>query len=259
MSRIIEAYRAIHEQGFMPIFVDNGLDSKMLVEACVNAGVKGIEYTLRRSDAHEMIPWIRRNYPDLFLLVGSTLDDVNIVAHCKKRYPQLLTVPELDEIGVDGFVSMIGWTQDSIRKYSPTRIIIPTASTTTEAFQQISAGAHFIKILGSDISLVKRCRAEPAFDYCPIFVTGGQNPETIPDTIAAGSLLIGSGFDLILKGMQDDVTCDQVTERLKIYLDVTKDSRAKYWPETVSDTILNNSEWLNNLSHYHPFTQDTGE
>ena len=114
-------------------------------------------------------------------------------------------------------------------------------------------------ILGSDISLVKRCRAEPAFDYCPIFVTGGQNPETIPDTIAAGSLLIGSGFDLILKGMQDDVTCDQVTERLKIYLDVTKDSRAKYWPETVSDSILNNSEWLNNLSHYHPFTQDTGE
>jgi 2-keto-3-deoxy-6-phosphogluconate aldolase len=254
MSRIIDTYRVVHEQGFMPIFVDNGLDSKMLVEACINAGVKSIEYTLRRSDAHIMIPWIRQNCPDLFLLVGSTLDDVNIVSHCRKRYPQLLTVAELDDMDVDGFVSMIGWSQASIRKYSPTRIIIPTASTTTEAFQQTAAGAHFIKMLGSDITLVKKCRAEPVFDYCPIFITGGQNPETIPDSIASGALLIGSGFDLILKGMSDDITCKQVTERLKVYLDITRESRAKYWPETVSGTKLSNQEWLNTLSHYHPFT-----
>src|SRR5438046_1863577 len=47
-NRVFEAYRAFHDQVFMPIFVEDGYDSKLLIEACVAAGMKGIEYTLRR-------------------------------------------------------------------------------------------------------------------------------------------------------------------------------------------------------------------
>ena len=90
--------------------LDDHFDSKTLVKACVAAGCAGIEYTLRRRDAHVMVPWIREHYPELFLLVGSTIDDDRIVTQMKKRHPQLLTLAEIDALGLDGFVSMIGWS-----------------------------------------------------------------------------------------------------------------------------------------------------
>ena len=52
---LLDIYRAVHEQVFLPIFVQDHFDTKTLVEACVQAGCKCIEYTLRRADADEMI------------------------------------------------------------------------------------------------------------------------------------------------------------------------------------------------------------
>jgi hypothetical protein len=60
MSRFYHTHRAMHQQAFMPIFCSDAFDSKAQVEACVAAGCTVIEYTLRKSDAREMIPWIRR-------------------------------------------------------------------------------------------------------------------------------------------------------------------------------------------------------
>ena len=44
-ERYFQAYRAFHEQGFIPIFVHDHFDSKVLIEASVAAGCTGIEYT----------------------------------------------------------------------------------------------------------------------------------------------------------------------------------------------------------------------
>jgi 2-keto-3-deoxy-6-phosphogluconate aldolase len=252
MNRIQEAYRAIHEQGFLPIFVEDDLDTKMLVEACVAAGVKAIEYTLRRRDADKRIPWIRRNYPDLILLVGSTLDDEKIVNHSQTKFSQLLTLAELDALGVDGFVSMVGWSTESIRKYAPTRIIMPAVMTVTEALQQIGAGAHFAKILGADMDLVKRCRSSPTFDFCPIMVTGGMTLQAIPEAVDAGAVLIGSGFDLMLKGMEKP-NGRQTADRIQTFVEITQQSRNRKWPALARVNGNGFRSWLESLPHYHPF------
>jgi len=105
MTRLFETYRAIHEQAFVPLFVHDDRDSRLLVDACVEAGCRVIEYTLRRADAHVMIPWIRRQFPRLHILVGSTLDDDGVVRRTRRRHPQLRTLVELADMGVDGFVS----------------------------------------------------------------------------------------------------------------------------------------------------------
>lgn len=253
MSRIFEAYRALHEQGFIPIFVHDDFESKKLVEGCIRAGYKCIEYTLRRNDADEMIPWIRKNYPDIFLLVGSTLDDEKILAKMKERHPQLLTIRELESMDVDGFVSMIGWSFESIREYSKKRIIIPTASTITEAFQQVAAGAQFVKLNGFDLEFMKKCRQSAAFDFCPIMSTGGMSIERIPDAVSAGAVIAGAGFDVILKGKPNSVSVDEIAEILKEYRKVINDARSRKWPEMMKSTVCNKEAWLNTLPHYHPF------
>lgn len=252
LSRLFEAYRAFHEQGFIPIFVQDDFDSNALLEACLDAGVRGIEYTLRRRDAHEMIPWIRRNYPDLYLIAGSTVDAENIVRHGKRRNPQLLTLSELDALDLDGFVSMMAFREETIKKYSANRLLMPCAMTSNEAFSMVGAGAHFAKVIGPELDLVKLCRAAPMFDYCPLVITGGMTTERIPEAIAAGAVLIGSGFDLMLQGETNPSKAVMV-RRIREFVDVTNEARARKWPEMAAAMGGDAQTWLDSLPHYYPF------
>ena len=119
MNQLLNNYRKVYEQAFMPIFVDDGFDTLMLVEACVSAGFQAIEYTLRRKDANTMIPLIKERYPDLAILVGSTLDEDRIVQRMRGRNALMERVDEVDSIGVDGFVSYLSWSNDNILIFSP--------------------------------------------------------------------------------------------------------------------------------------------
>lgn len=252
-NRPYEAYRAFHEQGFIPIFVQTAWDSKMLVTACVEAGYQGIEYTFRSRDAREMIPWIRKTFPDLYLLAGSTLDDDKIVRQMQRKSPQIMTLSEIARLGVDGFVSMLGWSFPSIKKYCRTHVVVPTAMTVTEALQQTAAGAHFIKLLSTDLEIIKRCRGDATFGFCPIMATGGATLERIPQIVAAGAVTIGAGFDLLLKGEPADIPRQKVVELLKTYRAAVLNARKEKWPELSEATGKDKKAWLSALPHYHPF------
>jgi 2-keto-3-deoxy-6-phosphogluconate aldolase len=252
MNRLFQAYRAVHEQGFLPIFVEDDFDSMALLEGCIKAGMTAIEYTLRRRDADRMIPWIRRHHPDLYLLVGSTVDDEKIVARQKRRFPQLLTVAELDAMGVDGFVSMLGWTRESIERYSSTRILMPFAGTRNEAFYQV-AWAHFAKMFGKALDVVKECRMSAAFDFCPIIVTGGMTPDRIPDAMQVGAVMVATGFDLTLKGEDARVSSRKVADVMRRYLEATRLARERSWPQLAAAADADDRTWLDALPHYHPF------
>ena len=253
MTRLLETYRAVHEQGFIPIFVNDGRDHRMLIEACLEAGFRAVEYTLRCDDAGRMLPYLRKEYPNLHLLVGSTLDDEGIVARARRRYPQLRTLEELDRMGVDGFVSMFGWSLASIRRYSGSRLVIPTAMSGTEAFRQVGAGAHFIKFFGHDLPLVRLCRSAPAFDFCPVFVTGGMTLKMIPAAVNAGAVLVATGFDQMLKQEPVKVGKKRVVEVLRLYLTAVRKARGRKWPEMDRCIGGRLKSWLDSLPHHHPF------
>ncbi len=254
MSRLLDAYRALHQQAFIPIFVrDHIPDSKKLLEGCQEAGMRVIEYTLRRLDAHTMIPWIRENCPDLFLLVGSTLDDDAIITKQREKFPQLLTIDELDAMDVDGFISMIGWSEASIKKYHSRRIVIPAVSTSREAFLNVAAGAHFVKVPGSKPELIKSYRWEAAFDYCPLFAPGGLTPDRIPTAVAAGAVITATGFDLTLKECSAEVSVSEIAAIMKHYMETAQDAQRATWPELAKAADADNQTWLNALPHYHPF------
>ena len=92
---LFKNYRRMIEQAWIPIFVDDTLDTEMLLEGCRQAGLSVIEYTLRRRDAHFVTPTLKERFPDLVLLMGSTIDADEIVKERRRLYPQLMTVKEL--------------------------------------------------------------------------------------------------------------------------------------------------------------------
>lgn len=254
MSRLAEAYRAVYEQAFVPIFAVDALESRMLFEACLEAGVRVIEYTLRRPDAREMIPWIRAHHPELILLAGSTLDGAEVVGRARRRHPQLMTLEELAAIGVDGFVSMIGFTGETIRRYAATHLVIPAAMTLREAFQQSAAGAHFIKLLGPDLSLARLCANPGAYGFTPLFLTGGMHADCLGDAFAAGVHVVGAGFELMLRG-QPAAGRSEVARAVLRHVEAARQAQQQRWPELARVQGAPLRTWLDALPHNHPFPQ----
>lgn len=231
MNQLDETYKAFYSQGFIPIFVEDGRNAKVQLEAAVTAGCTLIEYTQRRCDAPEMISWIKREFPDLRVVVGSTLDDDSIIQQQRRHYPQLRTLNEWADLGVDGFVSMLGWKRETIAYWSCTHLVVPSAMTLREANLQMSAGAHFIKMDGRDLDLVKRCGEAPLFEFCPVFVTGGMTLERIPLALQAGAAIVAAGFDLIEK---ESTAASNISDSLCRRIELVKELRGEM-PENLDD------------------------
>jgi len=252
---LAKKYRLAYEQGFIPIFAADDYPTDILLEGCITAGFTTIEYTLRRKDAKKVIPTLRERFPDTVLLSGSTLDSDKVIDRMKLKFPQLMTIGELNAYGVDGFVSMVGYSAATIKRYCETHLVMVTASTVTEALAQTDAGAHFIKLAGNDLTFVKSCRAAATFDFCPVFVTGGMTLERIPDGVEAGAVLIGSGCEVVLKGIQpNDVTSEIVRDKMLLYKEAVLSARAKKFPRLAGIECLSDTEWFSRLPHYHPFS-----
>ena len=252
---ILTIYKTVWQQGFMPIFVKGDWETEKLVEGCMKAGLKAIEYTLRRQDANHAIPKIIKQHPELTVLTGSVLDNSEIITQLKSKNPQLATMDELAEWGVDGFVSMFQFSADTIKKYHQTHFIAPCAYTPNEAYGMLQNGAHIIKIV-NDIELVKKTRSAPSHGFCPIFFTGGATLEKIPEIIDAGAVCVASGFDLLLKDKPDDISSDEIAEIITQYVDVVQNARRKKYPELMKKIDTGDSDWMNFLPHYHNIKED---
>ncbi len=249
-NKLLKDYRRIYEQAFMPIFVKDDFDTNTLIEGCKLAGVSAIEYTLRRTDAHKVLPTLKDKMQDVTIVVGSTIDCDKVVKQMRGKNPQLLTIDEVAPY-VDGLVSMLPYSDDTIKKYKDSHIIIPTAQTSGEALRQMSSGATFIKVCGPDFSFSKSLHAAPTFNYCPTFITGGVTIERMHEAYEAGNVLTAAGFDLILKGEDaKSLTSERVCEKLLLFINSAKKARAEVYPELKDIDKMTDSEFIDALPNY---------
>ncbi len=247
---LLAKFRQTFEQAFVPIFVKDDFDTETLLAGCALAGVTVLEYTLRRPDAHKVLPTLKERYPDDVIYVGSTVDCDEIVTQMREKHPQLLTIDALAPF-VDGLVSMLPYSDETLEKYRNTHLIIPTAETSGEALRQMSHGATVIKVCGPDFSFSKQLHAAPTFNYCPTFITGGVNAGRMEEAYAAGNILTAGGFDLILKGEDPAaLTPERVAEKLTVYLTAAKEAREKMLPWTKGSKALSDKEFLAVFPHY---------
>ena len=247
---IFANYRKVFEHAWMPIFGQDGFDTEMLLKACDLADIQVIEYTLRRKDADRMIPLLKKRYPQKVVLAGSTIDNEKIVHQLKGKYPQLMTVEELSPY-VDGFVSMLPYSDETLKKYSPSHILIPTAETGGEALRQMGGGAAFIKVLGPDFSFSRQLHSVPTFSFCPTYITGGVTPERMEEAFLAGNVLCAAGFDVILKGEDPDrLTVQKAAERIRLFEETALKTRTAVNPKLKGIENLTDEEFVNVLPNY---------
>ena len=252
-KQLFTNYRKMIEQAWLPIFVKDDLNTDVLLEGCALAGLDVVEYTLRREDAAQVVTTLKKRYPQFVVLMGSTIDSDEIVAERKEKFPQLMTMEELAPY-VDGYVSMLPYSDETLHKFSKTHLCIPAAETSGEALRQVKAGAAVIKVLGPDLSLAKRLHALPTFNYCPTYITGGMIPERMEEAFAAGNILCAAGFDVVLKGIAPaDLTPQLVAERIKVFVDTAKAARKKACPQLDDTKGLTGEAFLQRLPNYCPF------
>ena len=255
-NQLFEHYRRIVGTPWFPIFVKDEFDTEILLEGCRLAGLRVIEYTLRREDAAEVLPLLRDRFPHATLLVGSTLDSDRIVEGMKEKYPQLRTLRELAPL-VDGFVSMLPFTDETLEKYTPTHLCIPAAETGGEALRQMDRGAAFIKVLGPDFSLSRRLHAAPTFGYCPTYITGGVTPERMTEVFEAGNIVCASGFDVVLKGITpSELTPSLVAERIRLFTEAAKRERDRVFPALAEAEHLSDEALRAALPNYCPIPKE---
>ena len=249
-TALISKYRKLFEQAWMPIFGQDDYDTDTLLEGCRLAGLNVIEYTLRRPDAAEVIPTLRTKFPDAVIFVGSTIDDDSVVNQRKTKFPQVMTLAELAHY-VDGFVSMLPYSDETLKKYSQTHLCIPTAETGGEALRQIKSGAAFIKVLGPDFSFSKRLHALPTFGYCPTYITGGVTRERMAEAFAAGNMLCAAGFDVVLKGEDPaSLTAEKVAALITSFVETAKREREVANPQLRQLEALLDEGFLAALPNY---------
>ena len=249
-NSLFKAYRKMIEQAWIPIFVDDSFDTEILLEGCRLAELDVIEYTLRRKDADKIVPTLKSRLPETVILMGSTIDSDDIVNERKSRFPQLMTLAQLAPY-VDGFVSMLPYSDETLQKYRNTHLCIPTADGGGEALRQIKSGAAVIKVLGPDLSLSKRLHALPTFNYCPTYVTGGITVERMDEVFTLGNILCATGFDVLLRGIEPpELAAEFVAQQLRAFVDAAKEARDKAYPELKNSEALSDEEFLRALPNY---------
>ena len=250
---VYEILKQVVKQAFIPIFVVDGRDVAIQLAACREAGLDVIEYTQRRSDSAERIPEILRNDPDVTVLAGSTLDDDSVVRSLRRHHPQLRSLTELSSMGVSGFVSRLGFSEETCRRWKGEKLLIPCAGTVNEAYRQFAAGAHIIKVVKPDYEVVRQLGTTPTFGFCPLFVTGGMLLETIPDAMKDGVLCVGTGFDAIMKGeekLADARYQAELVRRLRALQKCTVENREKRFPGLTA--ALERGDWIKMLPFAFP-------
>ena len=80
-----------------------------------------------------------------------------------------------------------------------------------------------------------------------------MTPERIPEAMEAGAVMVASGFDVMLKGLPEDVGVEGMAEAISTYLDAARRAREACWPEMAVAAGADRQVWLDALPHYHPW------
>lgn len=254
-----EKYAAIHRQGWLPIFVKDRFDALMLAEACMAAGIRVIEVTCRRPGAAQEIAAIKRKYPDLLVIAGSTVDYAPATGFLQSRGKPVLSVDALADAGADGFASQLAFSAETLGRLSGTHIFMPGVETLNEALLSLRLGAHFVKFWGCDPARVKMINRFATFELFPVLVTGGVTLAKMSGYVEAGTAVLATGWDAMLGErygeQQQKPDFDVLVDLARQYADEMQAARMRFDPNYSTLAAAGTDRYLRALANYHPFVE----
>ena len=221
-------------QGFVPIFVNDERDVRKLVEAAVNAGCDVLEYSCRRADAREMIPWLKREFPHVAVLAATLVDSPRLEQFLTARGQPFLTIAAASDLGADALVSFTRFRPPTYERFGADLVMIPGIHSANEALDQIDLGADLLKtsvltVTGKEfISTV----SIPTHRALPFFVSGGVTAANIGTFIQQGIAVAAAGFDVLVpdKTARDDELPRLGAAAIAHMLSCVREARANHQP-----------------------------
>ena len=245
----------IARQGFLPIFVDDDLDSRLLIEGAIAAGCTVVECSCRRRDTRTLVPWLKREYPHVTVLGATLIDGPRASSFLSKSRPHFISVEEMVDLGVDGLVSFLHFRSESYLQYGDRLIMIPGVGSYNEALDQLEMGADMIKLQGSFPWNASHLKIAVTLTHglFPLLVTSGVSRETIPAVIEAGAAVIGTGFNIILKEQLErgrPLTPQSIADAINALKSAVDEARRTHQPgfyqavQNGTENLLTSGGWI---------------
>lgn len=160
-----------------------------IADKLYECGFRLIEISLNSPDALESISLLRRQLPPDAVVGAGTVLKVSAVQQVNDAGGSLIVMPHAD-VNVISAAKHIGM------------ICVPGASTLTEAFAAIHAGADALKLFPAELITPAALKAMRSVlpSGLPLLPVGGINPASMPDYIRAGASGFGLGSALYSPG-----------------------------------------------------------
>ncbi|MDZ4803161.1 MAG: hypothetical protein SGI92_33800, partial [Bryobacteraceae bacterium] len=154
----------------------------------------------RRPDARHVIPWIKREFPDMVVMVATLMDGPKLESYLGKSREGFLSVQEAVDLGADALVSFMRFRPKTYAKYARDCVMIAGVATQNEALDQLELGADLVKATVHTVSGSEFVsKTSVATHNClPFFVSGGVNHTNLETYIQAGVVVAAAGFDVLL-------------------------------------------------------------
>ena len=195
----------IRDIRLVPIIRTPHADSALAaVEALGEGGINCVEITMTVHNALKAVETVAERYGDRVLLGAGTVLDPETARACILAGAHFIVTPALNVK-----------TIEMARRYS--RPIFPGALTPTEVLTAWEAGADAVKVFPCNAmggaKYIKALKAP--LPQVELFPTGGVNLETIADFLAAGSVAVGVGSELVDSKSIAEKNHAAITERAR--------------------------------------------
>ena len=209
------------ENGLIPVFFNEDLEtSKGIIGAVAEGGSTHIEWTNRGDFADELfgelMKWVRKNYADLILGVGSVEDAPTAISYMQK--------------GAEFVVGPVSRKEVAIACNRRNIPYSPGCATPTEVLEAEENGAVIIKVFPGQIltSAFIKAHLGPRRRSL-IMPTGGvqATAESIYEWISAGAVSLGIGSDLISRSIVANKDWEALREDVRKCLHWVKVSQNK--------------------------------
>ncbi|WP_028375912.1 bifunctional 4-hydroxy-2-oxoglutarate aldolase/2-dehydro-3-deoxy-phosphogluconate aldolase [Leeuwenhoekiella sp. MAR_2009_132] len=216
----IEVALALQSNGFVPLFYDEDINRcRQLVTACYIGGARILEFTARGDFAHEVFyevsKFIKTNYSDMFLGVGSITD-----AAAASLYMQL---------GAD-FIVTPALREDIAEVCNRRKVLwLPGCGSVKEINDAEALGCEIIKLFPGSIygpEFVKAVKGPQP--WTSIMPTGGVIPtqENLKSWFDAGVTCVGLGSQLIGKSSDGSYDYKAIEANVKDVVTLLKTIRS---------------------------------